>query len=87
MAAQRTFSVSQGWVAVDSLLVVEISAMGSTVNRAKFIEFIGINEFLQVRVMSAGWLQYRIHEDSIDGTIVRTGYLPDWRVVEVVATT
>ncbi len=87
MAAQRTFTATQGWVQVDSLIVVEVMAMGSTINRSKFAEFIQVNEFLEVRVLSAGWLQYRIHSVSIDGEIVRTGYLADWRVVQVIAAT
>ncbi len=87
MGAQRSFSLSQGWVEIDSMLVVEVSTMGLIINRGKFVEFIGINEFVQVRGVADGWLAYRVHEDSIDGDIVRSGYLPAWRVVEVFATT
>ena len=87
MAAQRTFTASQGWVEVTSLLVVEIMTNGMTINRSKFIEFIPSGFFLSARILSSGWLAYRIHEDSIDGDIISTGYLADWRVVQVLAAT
>ena len=87
MAVQRTFSASQGWVQVDSLLTVDLVVAGGIINRSKFMEFIPVGEFMEVRILSAGWLAYRIHETSIDGDIVDTGYLPPEIVVQVVATT
>ncbi len=88
MSAQRTFAHSQGWVLCDSMFVIEIGIPGMTVNSGKFEEFIGINEFLEVRTaQSSGWLSYRIRAGNPDGIIIRTGFLPSWRVVQVIATT
>ncbi len=87
MASQRTFAASLGWVQVDSVLVIEVMPMGSIVNHSKFSEFIPVGEFMEVRTLTSGWLAYRIHETSIDGDIVATGYLAPWRVVQIDATT
>ncbi len=87
MAAQRTFTYSQGWVLCDSMLVVEVMPMSGTINHGRFVEFVQVNEFLDVRTMSSGYIAYRIHDGNPDGEIIRTGYLAPWRVVEVIATT
>ena len=87
MAAQRTFGASQGWVQVDSVLTVDLVVAGGIINRNKFMEFIPVGEFMEVRILLAGWLAYRIHETSIDGDIVATGYLPPEIVVQVIAAT
>lgn len=88
MAAQRTFLRSQGWVQCDSVLVVEIAFNGMTINAGKFVDLAGVNEFIDVRPNDeSGWLSYRVRTDNPDGDIIRSGYLPQWRVVEVIATT
>ena len=70
------------------MLVVEIAFSGMTINSGKFIEFVGVNEFLDVRLNDAsGWVSYRIRAGNPDGDIIRTGYLPPWRVVQIIATT
>jgi len=88
MASQRTFTSSQGWVLVSSLLVTELNIISGGVNAAKFQEFAEVNEFVDVRTLDASpWLAYRVHTDSHDGPISRTGYLPMQRVVQVIALT
>lgn len=88
MAPQRTFTHSQGWVLCDSMLVIETNTMGMIVNHGKYIEFVQVNEFLEVRTGDASdYLSYRIRTGNPDGDIIRTGFLAPWRVVEVIATT
>ena len=86
MATQRTFASSQGWVQVETLYVTEINIPGMGINPTKFMDFAEVNEFVDVRTLdSSSWLAYRVHVDSHDGDITRSGYLPMQRVVQVVA--
>ena len=86
MATQRTFQSSQGWVQVELLLVTELNLIAGSVNASKFQDFAEVNEFVDVRTLDASpWLAYRVHTDSHDGDLVRSGYLPMQRVVQVVA--
>ena len=87
MAVQRTFALSQGWVQVTSMLVTELNIPASSVNPTKFMEFTVANEFLDVRTIGTGFLAWRIHSDSHDGPLVRSGYLPWQRVVHIEAET
>ena len=87
MAVQRTFSLSQGWVQVTSMWVTEVNVPGMGVNPTKYQEFTVANEFLDVRTLSTGFLSWRIHSDSHDGPLVRSGYLPWQRVVHIEAET
>jgi len=82
--AQRTFARSQGWVLVDTLYVTELNTIAGSVNPTKYMDFAEVNEYVDVRTLdNSGWLAYRVHTDSHDGDIIRTGYLPANRVVQV----
>jgi len=85
MAVQRTFTLSQGWVIVTSMLVTELNVQAGSVNPTKFMEFTEVNEYLDVRTLTSGFLAWRIHSDSHDGPLVRSGYLPWNRVVHIEA--